>query len=64
MVNLRITFNPIEADALGRLAASELRDVRDQIRWLVRQELERKKMLPTAAPTGPQTAPVKAAAHE
>lgn len=46
MISLKITLNQAEADALGILAASELRDVRDQIRYILRRELKRQKLLP------------------
>ena len=42
---LQITLSPREADALARLAGSELRDPRDQIRLMVRGELERSGLL-------------------
>lgn len=45
MVNLRVTLSPQEADALAKLAYSKLRDPRDQIRWLLRRELQRLKLL-------------------
>ena len=41
MVNLRISLTPIEAVALSKVSAAELRDPRDQIRWFLQQELGR-----------------------
>lgn len=38
---LTIRFEPEEADALARLAVAELREPREQARFLVRQELIR-----------------------
>lgn len=38
---LQVTFDRMEADALARLAAAEYRDPRDQVRFVVRRELER-----------------------
>lgn len=43
---LQVSLNRMEADALANLAASELRDPRDQIRLVVRQELQRRGLLP------------------
>jgi hypothetical protein len=45
MVRLQVGFSRDEADALTRWATSELRDPRDQIRFLVRQELCRRGWL-------------------
>ena len=45
MVRLQVVLDPAEADALARWAASELRDPRDQIRLVLRQELERRGLL-------------------
>jgi len=42
---LQIRLNRDEASALARLAASELRDPRDQIRLIVRQTLEQRGYL-------------------
>jgi hypothetical protein len=44
-IRLMINLNSDEAEALARLAASELRDPRDQIRFVVRCELERQGLL-------------------
>ena len=46
MVRLQVLLDPTEADLLARLAASELRDPRDQIRLVIRQELQRRGLLP------------------
>lgn len=43
---LQVKFTKVEADALARLAASQLRDPRDQIRLIVRRELQRLGLLP------------------
>jgi hypothetical protein len=45
MVRLQVVLDPAEADALARWAASELRDPRDQLRLVLRQELERRGLL-------------------
>lgn len=45
MVRLQVMLDPSEADALAQWAASELRDPRDQIRIVLRQELERRGLL-------------------
>ncbi len=46
MVRLFICLNEIEAETLTRWAALELRDPRDQVRFLIRQELLRRGLLP------------------
>lgn len=45
MVRLQITLDPVEANVLARWAASELRDPRDQIRFVLRQALEQRGLL-------------------
>ena len=45
MVKLRVSLSPDEADALARLAYFELRDPRDQIRFILCRELERLGLL-------------------
>ena len=45
MVRLQVVLDAGEAEALARWAASELRDPRDQIRLVLRQELERRGLL-------------------
>jgi hypothetical protein len=45
MVRLQIVLDPAEADALAAWAESELRDPRDQIRLVLRRELERRGLL-------------------
>jgi hypothetical protein len=45
MVRLQIVLDPAEAEALAMWAESELRDPRDQIRLVVRRELERRGLL-------------------
>jgi hypothetical protein len=45
----QITLKLEEADALCRLAASELRNPRDQIRHILRCELQRRGLLPIQA---------------
>jgi hypothetical protein len=45
MVRLQVMLDPAEADALATWAESELRDPRDQIRLVVRQELKRRGLL-------------------
>ena len=46
MVRLQVVLDPTEADVLTRWASSELRDPRDQIRFVLRQEFERRGLLP------------------
>jgi len=48
MVRLQVMLDPAEADALATWAESELRDPRDQIRLVVRQELKRRGLLHVA----------------
>jgi hypothetical protein len=45
MVRLQVVLDPAEAEALAMWAKSELRDPRDQIRLVVRRELERRGLL-------------------
>ncbi len=45
MVRLQLLLDRTEAEALSRWAAAELRDPRDQIRLVLRQELERRGLL-------------------
>ncbi|NLE75619.1 MAG: hypothetical protein GX605_02555 [Chloroflexi bacterium] len=44
-MKLQVVLEPAEARALQSLAARELRQPRDQIRAIVRQELERAGLL-------------------
>jgi hypothetical protein len=46
MVKFQLTLDENEAKALSRWAAAEMRDPRDQIRFIVRQALERQGYLP------------------
>ena len=39
MVRFQISLDPIEADLLSEWARAELRDPRDQIRYLLRRQL-------------------------
>ena len=48
MVRLQVVLNPTEADLLAQWAASELRDPRDQIRFVLRQALEERGLLQSA----------------
>ncbi len=45
MVKFQVSLDPTEAEALARWAESEMRDPRDQIRFLLRAELERRGLL-------------------
>lgn len=45
MVRLQITLERDEAKKLAEWAESELRQPRDQLRYLLRQELERRGLL-------------------
>jgi hypothetical protein len=49
MVRLQVVLDPTEASVLAQWAESEMRDPRDQIRFVLRQELERRGLLPTDA---------------
>ncbi|MBC8254057.1 MAG: hypothetical protein H8E35_08510 [Ardenticatenia bacterium] len=51
MTRLQVVLDPTEANALARWAASELRDPRDQIRLVLRQELERRGLLKATGDT-------------
>jgi len=46
MTKLQVTLDMTEAELLAKLAAAELRDPRDQIRFVLRQEFERRGLLP------------------
>lgn len=46
MIRLQVSLDHDEARALAEIAYADLRDVRDQIRYIVRQELERRGLLP------------------
>jgi len=46
MIRLFIHLNETEAETLARWAALELRDPRDQVRFLIQQELLRRGLLP------------------
>jgi hypothetical protein len=48
MVRLQVLLDTTEANLLAQLAASELRDPRDQIRLIIRQELKRRGLLPAS----------------
>lgn len=48
MVKLQITLEGREADALAELAARELRDPREQVRFILRRELEQHGLLSEA----------------
>ena len=61
MVRYQISLDPEEADSLARLAASEYRDPRDQIRVILRQELERRGLLLSSSETDPINAKGQAA---
>jgi len=43
-----LTLSPDEKRALLALASADLRDPRDQIRWIVREEAARRGILPPA----------------
>jgi hypothetical protein len=46
MVRMQVVLNQSEARALTQLADSEIREPRDQIRYILRQELEQRGLLP------------------
>lgn len=49
MTKLQVTLDQTEATLLAEWAASELRDPRDQIRLILRRELERRGLLACVA---------------
>jgi hypothetical protein len=53
MVRLQVSLTADEAEALAKWAAEELRDPRDQIRLIVRRELQR-RVPSTGTPTQPE----------
>jgi hypothetical protein len=46
VIKLQVSLDSYEAEALARLAAAELRDPREQIRFILREELRRRNLLP------------------
>lgn len=54
MVKLQVTLSAREAEALARLAYAQLRDPREQIRLIVRRELQRRRLLEPERPTPEQ----------
>ena len=44
---LTISFEPEEYEALQRLASADFRSPREQLRWLLRQEAERRGLMTT-----------------
>ena len=50
---ITVTFTPDEAQALVCLAQAETRPVKDQVRFLVRTEAERRGLWPTPGQTRP-----------
>jgi hypothetical protein len=54
VIRLLVALDPAEADMLAELAASELCDPRDQLRYVLRQELERRGLLPDENASQPQ----------
>jgi hypothetical protein len=53
MVRLQIALDPIEAKVLATWAAAEMRDPREQIRFVLRQELEKHGLLAATEPPAP-----------
>ncbi|HLB31200.1 MAG TPA: hypothetical protein VJN91_06700 [Gammaproteobacteria bacterium] len=51
---LTLNLSTEERAALERLAASEMRSLREQARFLVRSSLERRGLLPIQEPIGEQ----------
>lgn len=52
-MRLQVILSDSEAKALARLSYAEMRDPREQIRFIVRSELERRGLLPANPPTTP-----------
>jgi hypothetical protein len=46
-IRLLVTLARHEAEALDRMADEELRDPREQLRMLLREELRRRQLLPS-----------------
>jgi len=44
-MRLVVTLDHAEGDALARMAHNDLRDPREQLRWLLREELARRGLL-------------------
>lgn len=42
LTRLTISLTPEEADALGRMVEADFRPPKEQLRWLLRQEAERR----------------------
>ena len=54
MVNrIKLTLEQAEYSALLKVAGDELRNPTDQARFILRQELERRGLLPQIEPPGP-----------
>jgi len=51
MTKLMVSLENTEAEALAQLAYAELRDPREQLRLILRQELARRGLLNTPAST-------------
>jgi len=49
-IRVVVSLSPEEAEGLNHLAAENLRDRRDQLRWVLRQHLEERGMLPSDPP--------------
>ena len=64
MSRVTVTLCPAEREALVKLALTELRSPRDQVRYIIRRELEQLGLLPPADvsdATQAQARPVKCA---
>jgi len=48
MTRITVPLSPEEQKALALMARQELRDPRDQIRWILREEAERRQLWPPA----------------
>ena len=59
MVRLQVVLDSTEADLLARWAANDLRDPRDQLRWILRRELERRGLLPDNEKSADGDAPAR-----
>ncbi|MBI5879949.1 MAG: hypothetical protein HZB53_20060 [Chloroflexi bacterium] len=51
MTRFLVTFSRAEAEALARVSYSEMRDPREQIRFVIRGDLMRRGLLPAEATT-------------
>lgn len=49
LARLTISLTPAESDALRRMVELDFRPPREQLRWLLRQEAQRRGLLPSCS---------------